>query len=246
MGGEISVFAAFIGGLISFISPCVLPLVPAYIAFTSGVSIHEMRNSRDRKKILKKTVKSSLIFILGFSLVFVSLGATATVLGQLVSSRLDLLSKIAGVIVIIFGLHLMGLFKFSFLNYEKKFHLSAKKGPQLLHSFLLGLAFAFGWTPCIGPILGTILFLAGGQDTIQKGVLLLSVYSLGLGLPFLLTAIGTSAFMDFFNKIKGYFTIIEIFSGVFLILVGFLIFTNQFTIIAGWLTQWFPWLLKLG
>ncbi len=246
MGGEISVLAAFIGGLISFISPCVLPLVPAYIAFASGVSIDEMRNSRDRKKVLKKTVISSLTFVFGFSFVFILLGATATALGQLVFSQMNILSKIAGLIVIIFGLHLIGLFKLKFLNYEKRFHPTGRKRPRLVRSFLLGLAFAFGWTPCIGPVLGTILFLAGGQETVLKGIVLLSVYSLGLGLPFILTAIGTSAFMDFFNKIKRYFTLVEVFSGSFLILVGYLIFTNQFTLLASKLAEWFPWLLKLG
>jgi len=246
MGGDISMVAAFVGGVISFISPCVLPLVPAYIAFTSGVSIDEMRNSKDRKKVLKKTVASSLTFIFGFSLVFILLGATATALGQLVASKINALSKVAGVVVIILGLHLLGLFKLSFLDYERKFHVTGGKKPSLLSSFLIGLAFAFGWTPCIGPILGTILFLAGGQDTLWKGIALLSVYSAGLGLPFLLTAIGTSAFMDFFNKIKRYFRLVEMLSGVFLILVGFLIFTNQFTLLASKLAEWFPWLLKLG
>jgi cytochrome c-type biogenesis protein len=205
-----------------------------------------MRNSKNRHRVLKKTIVSALTFILGFSIVFVLLGATATAIGQLVVSRMNILNKIAGVVVIVFGLHLMGLFKLKFLNYEKRFHPTGRKKPPLVRSFLLGLAFAFGWTPCIGPILGTILFLAGGQDTVWEGITLLSVYSLGLGLPFLLTAIGTSTFMDFFNKIKRYFTIVEIFSGVFLILVGFLIFTNQFTLLASKLAEWFPWLLKLG
>jgi len=246
MGGEISTLAAFVGGLISFLSPCVLPLVPAYLAFTSGVSIDEMRTSRDRGKVLKKTIISSLTFILGFSVVFVLLGATATALGQLLLSKVNILSKVAGIVVIVFGLHLLGLFKIRFLNYEKKFHPTSRRRSQVVRSFLLGLAFAFGWTPCIGPILGTILFLAGGQDTVRKGIILLSVYSVGLGLPFLLTAIGTSAFMDFFNKIKKYFGIVERFSGVFLLLVGILIFTNRFTLLASKLAEWFPWLLKLG
>lgn len=246
MGGEISILAAFVGGLVSFLSPCVLPLVPAYIAFTSGVSIDEMRHLKDRGKVLKKTVISSLTFIFGFSLVFVLLGATATALGQLLLAKMNILSKIAGVVVIVFGLHLLGLFKIKFLNYEKKFHPHSGKRPRVVRSFLLGLAFAFGWTPCIGPILGTILFLAGGQDTVGRGVILLSVYSLGLGLPFLLTAIGANTFVGFFNKIKRYFGIIERFSGAFLLLVGFLIFTNRFTLLAGKLAEWFPWLLKLG
>lgn len=246
MSGEISTLAAFVGGIVSFISPCVLPLVPAYIAFTSGVSIDEMRNSKDRGKVLKKTIVSSLTFILGFSIVFVLLGATATAIGQLVVSQMATLGKVAGAIVIIFGLHLIGLFKLKFLNYEKRFHPTGKRKPLMIRSFLLGLAFAFGWTPCIGPILGTILFLAGGQDTVGEGIILLSVYSLGLGLPFLLTAICANTFMDFFSKIKRYFTVVEMFSGAFLVLVGFLIFTNQFTILAGKLAEWFPWLLNLG
>lgn len=247
MTTQISIFAAFFAGILSFLSPCVLPLVPAYISFMSGVSIDELQITTNRKKVLWKTVITSLAFILGFSVIFVLLGATATALGKFLLSKFDLISKIAGIIIIILGLHFLGVFKkyLQFLNYEKRFHVK-KIQAGVLSSFIVGLAFAFGWTPCIGPILGMILALAGGQDTVGQGILLLSVYSLGLGLPFLLTAIATQTFFNLFNKMKRYFNIMEAVSGVLLIVIGVLIFTGQFSTLSTKLIEWFPWLMRFA
>lgn len=243
---QVSVFAAFVAGVLSFLSPCVLPLVPAYISFMSGVSIEELQQG-NRREVLKKTIITSLAFIVGFSIIFVSLGATATAFGKFLLSKVLLISKIAGVIVIILGLHFLGLFKRSlqFLNYEKRFHVQ-KIQPGIVGAFIIGLAFAFGWTPCIGPILGPILFLAGGQETVWQGIFLLGVYSLGLGVPFLLTAIATHSFLNLLDKVKQHFQTLEIISGVFLIFIGTLMVLGKFTILATMLIDWFPWLAKLG
>jgi cytochrome c-type biogenesis protein len=243
---EISIFAAFFAGLLSFLSPCVLPLVPVYISFMSGVAIEDLQRA-ERREVLKKTVMVSIAFIVGFSLVFVLLGATATALGKFLLLKFSLISKIAGIIVSILGLHFLGLFEkyLQFLNYEKRFHVN-KIRVGMMGSFVVGLAFAFGWTPCVGPILGPILFLAGGQGSVGQGILLLSVYSLGLGVPFLLTAIATHTFLNVFNKVKRHFRILEIISGVFLIIIGVLIFTGRFSLLATKLIEWFPWLSRLG
>lgn len=239
--GEVTLFAAFFAGVISFVSPCVLPLIPGYLSFISGVSVEEMKDKDEKSKVLRRVGLNSIFFILGFSVVFILLGASATFLGKFLLSRLAILYKVAGVIIIIFGLHLLGLFKIPFLNYEKRFH-SRTKPLGFLGAFLVGLAFAFGWTPCIGPILAGILLVASNQETVGKGVVLLSFYSLGLGIPFFLTGIGFNRFLGFSGWLKRHFKIIEIVSGVFLILVGLLIFFNSISFIAELMFRLFPWL----
>lgn len=243
---QVSVFAAFIAGLLSFLSPCVLPLVPAYISFMSGVSLEDLKQG-DRKTVLPKTITTSFAFIFGFSVVFVLLGATATALGKFLLDKIVLISQIAGLLVILIGLHFLGLFQKSlqFLNYEKRFHV---KNIQVgvVSAFVVGLAFAFGWTPCVGPILGPILILAGGQKTVWQGIFLLSVYSLGLGVPFFLTAIATQQFLNLFNTVKQHFKILEIISGIFLIFIGALMMLGKFSLLATKLMEWFPWLANLG
>lgn len=241
MMGEVTLFAAFFAGIISFISPCVLPLIPGYLSFISGVSVEEMRDKEEKARVLKRVSLNSIFFILGFSVVFVALGASATFLGKFLLSKLSVLYKIAGVIIVIFGLHLLGVFRISFLHYEKRFH-ARSKPLGFLGAFLVGLAFAFGWTPCIGPILAGILVLASNQETVGKGVALLSFYSLGLGIPFFLTGIGFNRFLGVSGFIKRHFRIIETISGVFLILVGLLIFFNSISFIAEFVLRFFPWL----
>jgi cytochrome c-type biogenesis protein len=243
---QITVVIAFTAGIVSFLSPCVLPLVPAYISFMSGVSVEDLQHG-DRREVLSKTMLTSLAFILGFSLIFVMLGATATTVGKLLLSKKLLIDKIAGSIVIILGLHLLGLFKktLQFLNYEKRFHIKNIQ-PGIISAFVVGLAFAFGWTPCIGPILGSILVLASGEKTVWNGIFLLSVYSLGLGVPFFVTAIATHSALNLFDKIKRHFQVLEIINGIFLIFIGILIFTGKFSILASRLLQWFPRLSNLG
>jgi cytochrome c-type biogenesis protein len=240
---SVSITTAFVFGIISFISPCVLPLVPGYLSFISGYSLDEMQESAP-SDLLKKVTLNSLLFVAGFSVVFVALGASATEIGRFLLQRFTLLSKIAGAIIIIFGLNCVGLFKIRFLNYEKKFHAGKRIG--MLGSFVAGLAFAFGWTPCIGPVLAAILALAAQQDTIGKGIALLSIYSLGLGVPFLVASLSINAFLAFFTKFKKYIKWVEVTGGVLLIIVGVLIMTNNLTLISAYFAKWFPFLNQLS
>ena len=233
MGG-VSIVAAFSAGLISFLSPCVLPLVPGYISMVSGASVDELK-AEDSTRVLRKVLLHSLLFIAGFSIVFISLGASATWLGQVLLSRMSLLYKVAGVIIIIFGLHLTGLLRIGFLYRDKRFH-SAGKPATALGAFVIGLAFAFGWTPCIGPILAAILGLAASQQTVSAGITLLAVYSLGLAIPFLLTSLGINRFLRFYDRFRVHLRQVEVFSGVILILLGAMIYTNQFTRLSGYLS----------
>ena len=232
---EVSLVIVFVAGVVSFLSPCVLPLVPGYLSFISGISFNELSSGQGNPSIVKRTTENALIFILGFSTVFVALGASATVIGQLLLSRLDLFSKIGGVVVILLGLHIMGIWKIGWLYREKRLiQMSPNKG--LAGSYVTGLAFAFAWTPCVGPILGVILTLAATQGTVNQGVMLLSVYSLGLGLPFLLTALAIQSFLSLFVWVKGYLRMIEVGAGSLVVVMGFLMVTNNLTWIAGQLT----------
>ena len=252
---NVTLFGAFVAGVVSFISPCVLPLIPGYLSFISGVSLEEMRGMpvaaaagggtatvvtggvSDAAK--RQVIVTSLFFILGFSLVFVALGASASVLGQFLMERLTILGKIAGVLLVVFGLHTMGVFKISWLLQEKKMHVQSKPA-GMIGAMVVGISFAFGWTPCIGPILSAILLVAAQQESVNQGILLLSIYSLGLAIPFLLTAIAINQFFVAFKKIRRHYHTIEIVSGLLMIIIGVLIFTNRFTIIAQWLTPYLP------
>jgi cytochrome c-type biogenesis protein len=246
---DVSLIAAFAAGVLSFISPCVLPLVPGYLSFISGVSLDSMRTAPAGAPAAAAPPASpaagrhvffaSLAFVLGFSVVFISLGAAASTIGAVLMERLTLMGKIAGVLLIIFGLHTMGLLKISWLYKEKRIQTSTKPA-GLLGAFVVGLAFAFGWTPCIGPILGTILALAADEGTLQRGVILLAVYSLGLGVPFLLTSLMVNQFFRAFAKIRRHYRLIEVTAGVLMVTVGVLIFTNRFTIITQYLTPYLP------
>jgi cytochrome c-type biogenesis protein len=241
MTQEVSLLAAFLAGVLSFISPCVLPLIPGYLSFVSGVTLEEMRGtaaipSAGRKR---RTVLMSLAFVLGFSIVFISLGASATALGTLLMDHLALLGKIAGVIIILFGLHMMGVLRIGWLYNEKRVQTN-KKPAGFLGAVLVGIAFAFGWTPCIGPILSAILFVAAAQETVGEGIQLLAVYSAGLGVPFIATSLAIDQFLAASARIRKHYHTIEVVSGVLMIIVGVLIFTNKFTIIAQYLTPYLP------
>ena len=239
MNGNVSLLAAFSAGFLSFISPCVLPLIPGYISFVSGVSVDEMRSDAPPAASRLQVFFTSLAFVLGFSLVFIALGASATAVGKFMFSKLPLLSKIAGVVLIIFGLHTMGVFRLAFLETEKRVHAQRKPaGP--LGAMLVGVAFAFGWTPCIGPILGGILAIAGSRNTVSEGIILLAVYSLGLGIPFLLTSLAINQFFGAAKRIRRYYHAIELTSGALLILIGVLIVTGQLTIIVRYLQPYLP------
>ncbi|MCP4632064.1 MAG: cytochrome c biogenesis protein CcdA [candidate division Zixibacteria bacterium] len=240
---EVSIFTAFIAGIISFVSPCVLPLVPGYLSFISGVSLDDIK-AKGQKGVLRSVVLNTLFFILGFSLVFIAFGATATVFGQFLGEYKSIISRIAGILVIIFGLHFMGIFKIKWLLYEKRFQSAGKKA-GFLSSFLIGLAFAFGWTPCIGPILAGILSIASTQESVGQGVLLLAVYSAGLGLPFLATGLAFNSFLAVSGRIKKHFKIIEVIGGILLVAVGLLLVTDSFSYLSGYLSELMPW-LNLG
>lgn len=240
---NVNILTAFVFGIISFISPCVLPIVPGYLSFISGYSFDELMKTAP-SDLFKKVTLNSVLFVLGFSVVFVALGASASAIGQFLLLRLNLFSKIAGAIIVIFGLNMVGLFKIKFLNYEKKFHVNRRIG--LVGSFVAGLAFAFGWTPCIGPVLAAILTVAAQQDTIGKGIILLSVYSLGLGIPFLVASLSVNFFLGFFRKFNRYIRWVEVAGGFLLIIVGILIMTNNLTMLSGFFAKWFPFLNELS
>ncbi len=225
--------AVFLAGLLSFLSPCVLPLVPGYVSLISGTSVDQLQ-SADRK--LSRTVLvNSLMFILGFSVVFIALGAVATGIGQFMNIYRRELMRVAGVIIIIFGLHLIGVFKIKALLMDKRLH-DVKGSGTAIGAFLIGFAFAFGWTPCIGPILAGVLTIAGSQDTVIKGIVLLAVYSAGLAVPFLLTSLGVERFLAFYSRFRRHLHTVEVVSGVFLVLVGALILTRHFTILSSYLS----------
>ncbi len=224
--------AAFVAGLLSFLSPCVLPLVPGYVSLISGATVEDLQ-SNDRR-MLGTVMLHSLTFIGGFSVVFIALGAVATGIGQFANEYHNLLAKVAGIIVIVFGLHLTGLLKIKALYADKRLH-DVKGGSSALGSFAVGFAFAFGWTPCIGPILATILVFAGAQETVLKGVLLLAIYSLGLAVPFLLTSLGVDRFLGFYTRFRRHLHTVEVISGVLLIVVGVLIFMNNLKLLSGYL-----------
>ena len=240
MNQNVTLLAAFAAGFLSFVSPCVLPLIPGYISFVSGVSVDEMRGERAMASASRAQVfVASLAFVVGFSLVFVALGASATAVGKFLFAKLPLLSRIAGVLLIVFGLHTMGAFRLAFLEQEKRVH-TQRKPAGVLGALLVGVAFAFGWTPCIGPILGGILAIAGSKNSIGEGVLLLAVYSLGLGIPFLLTSLAIDKFLNAAKRIRRHYHAIEVASGALLIVIGFLILTGQLTIIVRYLQPYLP------
>jgi cytochrome c-type biogenesis protein len=228
---EVSVFTAFVAGLFSFLSPCVLPLVPGYISIISGSSLDQLKAQEQNPALLRTVMLNSVMFIVGFSITFIMLGATATWIGQILLSRMRLLGQLAGLILIVFGIHLTGLFKINFLYKDKRFH-NVEKPRGLLGALVLGLAFAFGWTPCIGPILAGILTIASTKQTVTEGMFLLAVYSAGLGIPFLLTSLALNKFLSFYGRFKKHFHAVEVVSGALVIAVGVLILTGSLSRLA--------------
>ncbi len=223
--------AAFLAGLISFLSPCVLPLVPGYVSLISGVGIEELKSQQTH--LLRKVMLNSVAFVLGFSLVFIALGAISTELGQVMAHYKAILSRVAGVVIIVFGLHLSGIFKINALYSDTRLH-NVKGGSTVWGAFLIGFAFAFGWTPCVGPILSVILGFAATEDSVAKGILLLSIYSLGLAVPFLLTSLGIERFLKFYSRFRVHMHALEVASGGLLILLGGLLIFGRFTLLANY------------
>ncbi|MEO5362258.1 MAG: cytochrome c biogenesis protein CcdA [Magnetococcus sp. DMHC-8] len=241
---NVTVATALLAGLLSFVSPCVLPLVPAYISFMTGVSVTGMRAGQEGG-LSWRIGLHSLAFVLGFSTVFIALGASATLLSRLLLQHMQLLAQVGGGLIVVFGLHYMGLFRIDLLNREARFN-PQQKPPGLLGAYLIGLAFAFGWTPCVGPILAGILAIAGTQESVQQGIVLLAVYSAGLGVPFLLAGLAINRFFQFFTRIRSHLHQVERVSGGLLVMVGLLIMFGSFNQLSIWLLQWFPWLAQVG
>ncbi|HEY9079283.1 cytochrome c biogenesis CcdA family protein [Magnetovibrio sp.] len=243
---DITYWGSFGAGVLSFASPCVLPLIPAYLCFLGGASLEELTAEGGvDKQVQRQVFVSALAFVLGFATVFVILGATATTVSALIADNIDILAKIAGVIIVVFGLHYMGLFKIGFLNFEKRFHLENKPA-GLAGSYILGLAFAFGWTPCVGPILATILMVAASGDDVMYGTSLLAVYAAGIGLPFLLAAFAVKPFMIFLGKFRRHMRTVEIAIGTLLVVTGVAIFTGSLSEVSNWLLETFPSFGEVG
>jgi cytochrome c-type biogenesis protein len=228
---DVSFLTAFAAGLVSFLSPCVLPLVPGYISIISGSSLDQLKAQEKDSSLFRTVLLNSILFIVGFSLTFIMLGASATWIGQVLVSRMRLLGQLAGIVLIVFGIHLTGIIKINALYKDKRFH-NVQKPRGLLGALVLGLAFAFGWTPCIGPILAGILTIASTKQTVTEGMFLLAVYSAGLGIPFLLTSLALNQFLAFYGRFKKHFHVVEVVSGALVIAVGLLILTGSLSRLA--------------
>ncbi len=243
---DVSFIMAFLAGLLSFVSPCVLPVIPFYITFITGLTYDELTATDNKKEIRWLTVKNSLIFIAGFSFIFIMLGAGATSAGKFFLTKQDLIRKSGGVIIIILGLYFMGVLKLKFLMSEKRVQIQNKPAGYL-GTFLVGVAFAAGWTPCIGPILGSILLIASTKESVITGIELLAAYSAGLGLPLLLTSFAVNSFLAYFKKLNRWMNFISIMSGVFLVILGVLLMTNSLTIVTSLLSKYnIGWDIKIG
>jgi len=243
MTDNVTISAALLAGLLSFLSPCVLPLVPPYLTFIAGSGLEELAEGGERRAA-RDTTFAALLFVAGFSTVFVALGATASAIGQTVRENLPLLSAAAGVVIIGMGLHFLGVFRLTLLYREKR--LSVEKPVGLWGAYVMGLAFAFGWTPCIGPILAAILAVASSEATVGKGAFLLGVYSLGLGIPFIVAALAMEPFIRFLRRFKAHFGKVERVVGVLLVATGVAFLTGGVQNVSFWLIQTFPGLATLG
>ena len=240
---EISYFYVLLAGLLSFLSPCVLPIVPGYLCFIAGTSLDKALDNQETLR--SNTLKYSISFVFGFSSIFVLMGASATYLSSLLYEYFDYLRIIGGIIIIVFGIHFTQIIQFSFLNSDTRIQIKNYK-PGLVGSFIVGLSFAFGWTPCIGPILGSVLSVAASSETISEGTFLLILYSAGLGIPFILAAYGIGTFLKFLSRIRKHIRTIEIFTGLLLILFGILILTNRIQELAFFFIKYFPFLTQIG
>lgn len=235
---NISYIGAFVAGLLSFLSPCVLPLIPSYITYITGLSFADLDSEHPSNVVRRKTLMHSLSFVAGFTVVFVLLGASATLAGSFMQEHMGIVRKAGGVLIVLFGIHVTGLFPIAWLLGERRVNLRHKPA-GFLGSMLVGFAFAAGWTPCIGPILASILMIAATEEKIWQGIILLLLYSLGLGIPFVLSALAMHRFIAIFNRFKKYIRIFEIVTGIFLVVVGVLIFTNWLSILSGYANSLF-------
>jgi cytochrome c-type biogenesis protein len=247
MGGlEVGYAGAALAGLLSFLSPCVLPLVPPYLCFLAGVSMEHLRGGGEAPPgVGLRVFLHALAFVLGFATVFVALGASASAVGRLVADHLDVLAKVAGVLIVLLGLHFLGVFRVAALYRELRFH-SAARPAGLAGAYVIGLAFAFGWTPCVGPVLAAILFVAAAEDSVWQGAGLLGVYALGIGVPFLLAALLARPFLAFMQRFRRHLHRVEQAMGAFLVITGVLFITGSVNAIGFWLLETFPALGRVG
>lgn len=238
MVDQVGILIAVTAGLLSFLSPCVLPLVPSYLSFVTGMTLDDLQEGTDRRAVMVH----SLLFVSGFTVIFLLMGASASFLGQFFLVYQDWVARVGGAIIILFGLHLLGVFRITALLRERRVQLSDKPAGHL-GTLAVGAAFGAGWTPCIGPILGAILGLAGTSETVWQGTGLLLAYSAGLAIPFLLAALALDAFLRAFRRFRRWIPVVEKASGVLLILLGLLLISGNFTLLASWLNQYTPaWL----
>lgn len=231
--GQLGILIAFSAGLLSFLSPCVLPLVPSYITFITGMTLEDMQQTK------RETILHALVFVCGFSLIFLALGAGATVFGQLMLRYRDWISRIGGALIIVFGLYMLGVFNFAFMMKDTRLHLSDKP-IGYLGTLVVGIAFGAGWSPCIGPILGAILTMAANEADLQRGLVLLAAYSAGLAVPFLLAAVMVERFLKVFAKVRHQMVWVNRIAGTMLVIVGILMVTNRFTMLSSWLQDLTP------
>lgn len=242
---DVSLGGALLAGLLSFVSPCVLPIVPPYLAWLAGVSFDELKDAEPGAVQRRRVIIAALAFVLGFTTVFVALGATASLIGKTIAQYFDILSMIAGAIIIVMGLHFLGVFRIAALYREARVQVSRKPaGP--LGAYVIGLAFAFGWTPCVGPVLAAILFIAGSEGSAARGAALLAVYSLGIGIPFVLAAVFASRFLGWANRLKRHMHTVEMAMGGLLVITGILFITGQMSTISFWLLETFPIFQTIG
>lgn len=244
MHGDVSYLAALIAGLVSFLSPCVLPLVPPYLVYLAGTSLERFADKAPEPQVKRETVIAATLFVLGFSTVFVSLGASASVFGSLIRAYSGPLATIAGVLIIVMGLHFLGLTQIALLMRQKRLEVAKPVG--LWGAYVMGLAFAFGWTPCIGPILAAILAVAASEQTVTRGASLLAVYSLGLGLPFMAAAFAIEPFAAFMARFKKHLRRVEQAMGALLVLTGIAFLTGSLSTMSFWLLETFPILGRIG
>ncbi len=244
MTADITILAALLAGVVSFLSPCVLPLVPPYLVYLAGTSLERLADAEPEPRVKRETVAAAILFVLGFSTVFVALGASASAVGELVREYSATLSTLAGIVIIAMGLHFLGLTRIAFLMREKRVAMAKPVG--LWGAYVMGLAFAFGWTPCIGPILAAILAVAASETTVAEGAGLLAVYSLGLGIPFIVAAFAIEPFAAFLARFRKHLARVEQGMGALLVLTGIAFLTGTITTASYWLLETFPLLGKIG
>jgi cytochrome c-type biogenesis protein len=241
---QVTVAAAFAAGTLSFLSPCVLPLVPPYLVYMTGTSLERLADAEPAPRVRHETVAAALLFVLGFTTVFVALGASASAVGAVLHAYSDVLGKVAGVVIVVMGLHFLGLTPIAWLMREKRVQVAKPVG--LWGAYVMGLAFAFGWTPCIGPVLGTILAIAGSEGSVGQGAGLLAIYSLGLGIPFIVAALAVEPFAAFLARFRTHLGTVEKVMGGLLVVAGIAFFSGWITDFGSWLIQVFPELGKLA